>query len=263
MFYFSSHPTSSRLSIDETSAICMKRLSLDASSNVSKRTCKSSPDKRASPYTNPFCYVHNNEGSRYVARPFPKEVGSLSKIKHQRCKDHRALIRAAKLKVHYNKYTVKDKTNEGVQLPDSDANTVNKTSKTFAAGAIMTDFKSLASCNNAKSSCKIVTENKEGTSVNDKEDSLFRGESFNDIQTSTKNISNSNSALSMSSLESSLPNVLPSCVSDRQRTPPDAVRTCSQQALMDDMTVDELAGYLEDFVHLPKKMSSMAEMMYT
>ncbi|XP_045158821.1 oxidative stress-responsive serine-rich protein 1-like [Mercenaria mercenaria] len=38
---------------------------------------------------------------------------------------------------------------------------------------------------------------------------------------------------------------------------------CSQQAKLDDMSVDELAGYFEDFVHIPKKMSSMAEMMYT
>ena len=39
--------------------------------------------------------------------------------------------------------------------------------------------------------------------------------------------------------------------------------TCSQQARMDDLSVDELAGYFEDFVYIPRKMSSMAEMMYT
>ncbi|GIY97977.1 oxidative stress-responsive protein 1 [Caerostris extrusa] len=31
----------------------------------------------------------------------------------------------------------------------------------------------------------------------------------------------------------------------------------------DDITVDELAGYFENFVYIPKKMSHMAEMMYT
>lgn len=31
----------------------------------------------------------------------------------------------------------------------------------------------------------------------------------------------------------------------------------------DDVTVDELAGYFDNFVHIPKKMSHMAEMMYT
>ncbi|CAL8096817.1 unnamed protein product [Orchesella dallaii] len=43
--------------------------------------------------------------------------------------------------------------------------------------------------------------------------------------------------------------------------------SCSQQALMetmnDDITINELASYLEEFVYIPKKMSPMAEMMYT
>lgn len=44
--------------------------------------------------------------------------------------------------------------------------------------------------------------------------------------------------------------------------------TCSQQVRMHstnncDVTIDELASYFETFVHIPKKMSSMAEMMYT
>jgi len=39
--------------------------------------------------------------------------------------------------------------------------------------------------------------------------------------------------------------------------------TCSQQASrLDDWSVDELAGYLDDFCYIPKKMSAMAEMMY-
>ncbi|ELT90054.1 hypothetical protein CAPTEDRAFT_225506 [Capitella teleta] len=40
--------------------------------------------------------------------------------------------------------------------------------------------------------------------------------------------------------------------------------SCAEQAQrVDDLTVDELACYFEDFVHIPKKMSAMAEMMYT
>lgn len=45
-----------------------------------------------------------------------------------------------------------------------------------------------------------------------------------------------------------------------------ASSTCSQQARMNtsncDVTIDELASYFETFVHIPKKMSEMAEMMY-
>lgn len=41
--------------------------------------------------------------------------------------------------------------------------------------------------------------------------------------------------------------------------------SCSQQALNPpcDITIDELASYFETFVHIPRKMTSMAEMMYT
>lgn len=41
--------------------------------------------------------------------------------------------------------------------------------------------------------------------------------------------------------------------------------TCSQQARINvgcDITIDELAGYFETFVHIPKKMSQMAAEMY-
>lgn len=42
--------------------------------------------------------------------------------------------------------------------------------------------------------------------------------------------------------------------------------SCSQQARIPsascDVTMDELASYFETFVHIPKKMSTMAEMMY-
>lgn len=43
--------------------------------------------------------------------------------------------------------------------------------------------------------------------------------------------------------------------------------SCSHQARIGisqpcDVTIDELASYFETFVHIPKKMSSMAEMMY-
>ncbi|KAL0270642.1 UNVERIFIED_CONTAM: hypothetical protein PYX00_007988 [Menopon gallinae] len=40
--------------------------------------------------------------------------------------------------------------------------------------------------------------------------------------------------------------------------------SCSQQARLgaDDTTIDDLAGYFDDMLHIPKKMSHMAEMMY-
>ena len=47
---------------------------------------------------------------------------------------------------------------------------------------------------------------------------------------------------------------------------PSSTNTCSLQARISpppcDVTIDELASYFEEFVHIPKKMSHMAEMMY-
>jgi len=58
--------------------------------------------------------------------------------------------------------------------------------------------------------------------------------------------------------------------SSQQQPSSTNTQSCSQQALMetsngpvDDVTIDELASYLDVFVYIPKKMSPMAEMMYT
>lgn len=73
---------------------------------------------------------------------------------------------------------------------------------------------------------------------------------------------NVNSELDSSGIANVNSNVMNTSMSSNSSTS----STCSQQARMNssscDVTIDELASYFETFVHIPKKMSSMAEMMY-
>lgn len=52
---------------------------------------------------------------------------------------------------------------------------------------------------------------------------------------------------------------------EEQQLQPQYHRTCRQEACYypNDITVDELAGYLDELLYLPQPMSDMAELMYT
>lgn len=66
---------------------------------------------------------------------------------------------------------------------------------------------------------------------------------------------------------SGLRNVISECEpGDPPRTAPaGSPRSCSEQAraYVDDITIEDLSGYMEFYLYIPKKMSHMAEMMYT
>lgn len=74
-------------------------------------------------------------------------------------------------------------------------------------------------------------------------------------------------SLDNSKLCSKISSFSESCHVISAKTELSGLASCSHQARMNphppcDVTIDELASYFETSVHIPKKMSSMAEMMY-
>ncbi|KAK5642102.1 hypothetical protein RI129_008269 [Pyrocoelia pectoralis] len=125
---------------------------------------------------------------------------------------------------------------------------------------------------------KLITKcyhNKSGTNVDDKkvfgQSSNSNGQDFRAIidacqQLSLANVNDGVQNYTLKSFHEPRPD------QNQNKSPPKSESsvstTCSHQARMTvtpscDVTIDELASYFETFVHIPKKMSSMAEMMYT
>lgn len=93
-------------------------------------------------------------------------------------------------------------------------------------------------------------------------------QSFGLHRTKSRQMSHANAMVNVNSeLDSSgIANVNSNAMNTSMSSNSSNSSTCSQQARLNstncDVTIDELASYFETFVHIPKKMSSMAEMMY-
>lgn len=134
----------------------------------------------------------------------------------------------------------------------------SKNPRTFGHGSVTKDFKAL----------NISHESKDDTSLTDS----YRTSSFQRARSNTMPSlkrgpgpgggSGTNGGNNSSSLNSEGQQSLSSSTGQSTST-----NTCSIQARISppsscDVTIDELASYFEEFVHIPKKMSHMAEMMY-
>ncbi|KAB0796159.1 hypothetical protein PPYR_10220 [Photinus pyralis] len=123
---------------------------------------------------------------------------------------------------------------------------------------------------------KLITKcyhSKPATNIDDKkvfgQSSKSTGKDFRAIVDACQqlNLANVNDGVQNYSLKS-FQEARPDQSRSPQKSESSVSTTCSHQARMTvtpscDVTIDELASYFETFVHIPKKMSSMAEMMYT
>ncbi|CAH1773465.1 unnamed protein product [Owenia fusiformis] len=167
-----------------------------------------------------------------------------ARLKITREKDRSNVIRSARLKYHKAKQSklapFSSKLAMSRQKSKSPTDSICPRSSVFGASFNPTDFSSVAT------------------------DNLASKDHFNKTKSCDLNEASNKPTL-----------VFPNAVNTSGNTPSEIgqspgnsptgthTRSCSQEARLDEMSVDELAYYFEDFVYIPKSMSSMAEMMYT
>ena len=190
---------------------------------------------------------------------------------HNRKKDHKAVIRAARLRILKQKFPGAAKAASALaancKLPKKE---LRMPSKVFGSSNSRTDFDDFGSLSKHNdTNAETVDKNSKSTDTTTFSFSDYRRKSPAETKTQSlhkRKRGSSNDNLDLKDLEAGLADCMASSSAGSSPTKPEYNRqvTCSQEALrLDDFTVDELAGYFEDFVYIPKKMSSMAEMMYT
>ncbi|KAK1126715.1 hypothetical protein K0M31_004339 [Melipona bicolor] len=149
-------------------------------------------------------------------------------------------------------------------------NICGKSSKIFGHGTVAKDFKALNISQDSRQA-------KDDTSIQDDyQASSFQRARSNTMPSlkrgpgpgggSSNNSNNSNNNNNNSSNNTNNNNNSQLEITGSTGGQNSTSNTCSAQARISppscDVTIDELASYFEEFVHIPKKMSHMAEMMY-
>ena len=167
---------------------------------------------------------------------------------HNQEKDHKGLIKAARLKL----FKKSDKLGKNIKAPRKNNSMQSGGGKKSVFGNQAHDLVNFKACAEKGERFSKVKDSRLGAGMTPAP--LFAAYRPT-VSTEGR------SCRSFSSLET-IPESTPETRAHK-RTHTETAYSCSQQARMDDLSVDELAGYFEDFVYIPKKMSTMAEMMYT
>ncbi|KAL3867647.1 hypothetical protein ACJMK2_040520 [Sinanodonta woodiana] len=226
----------------------MQKLNFHSETCQSK-TCHCGELRLKSKVKQKFNYAHCSVLSKPVIREARLKI-------HHSEKDCKQVIRAAKLKLHKlgKKPVKKDKAIlNPTQIPGLPSNI--KSLPVFGSGIKLNSrgalgFADVDSAKRKASTDSIPTYSFTGFQTPD----LKRGK--------VSPTSDSSERKSDSLLDEVLPAREQTTLS-RQESVYSVEQSCSQQARLEETSVNELACYFEEFVHIPKKMSTMAEMMYT
>jgi hypothetical protein len=224
--------------------------------------------------TNPFrlksrrkC-IHGNIRRRFLSK---KQSQSLNQLQTIKCptvkstgiskkkerhslpdynKPKNSIIRQAVLKLRNSEPTNLSENLACTLLEEACKLSISQKSKTFGHGSVTKDFKSL----NISQNSRVV---KDDTSITED----YQSNSFQRARSNTMPSLKRTTVQQTDSIQNQS-----NSNGQQQQQQSSSSNTCSVQARISpppcDVTIDELASYFEEFVHIPKKMSHMAEMMY-
>lgn len=249
---------------DEVLPASLEKLEIDRLSTSCPHTTTTDKSKPANPFrattkTSDCSYLFKRRSMPNRATPSaisPRGIKSTTNFKPS--KNERALEKSKKNTI-IKEAVVKLNDTGTTCLSDNPATTLlkqtcklsisGKNSKIFGHGSVAKDFKALNISQDGRQA-------KDDTSIQD------------NYQASSFQRARSNTMPSLKRGPGPGGGGSSSGQSDTTASPgqPSSSNTCSVQARISppscDVTIDELASYFEEFVHIPKKMSHMAEMMY-
>ncbi|XP_041357387.1 uncharacterized protein LOC121374354 [Gigantopelta aegis] len=190
---------------------------------------------------------------------------------HHAQKDHRQVIRAAKLQLrhHYfqemHKHEKTMKKREQLSLPTSPSYIFgSKSSKNFDSFSRIHASSTTSNVTDCSKKTKAACFSRHHDKLSSVHSSCFNMvTSRKKPDTLCKNFGNHRNRQSEEYVQGSSSSKEDSSDTSSCKPEYSTELSCSQEARLDDLSVNELAGYFEDFVYIPKKMSIMAEMMYT